>query len=124
MFGTGAAIAAAVASFLLYDALFVVPRFTLAVDDPEEWLDLLLLLFVGIVIGRLAALQTERAQDATRRAGESRALFRISRTLATATSIRAEMERLKARSPETLTMEALTLEEIFIATLQPEGVIA
>jgi ABC-2 type transport system ATP-binding protein len=34
------------------------------------------------------------------------------------------LERLKARSPETLTMEALTLEEIFIATLQPEGVIA
>jgi ABC-2 type transport system ATP-binding protein len=34
------------------------------------------------------------------------------------------LERLKARSPETLSMEALTLEEIFIATLQPEGVVA
>ena len=32
------------------------------------------------------------------------------------------MARLKARSPETLTSEALTLEEIFIATLQPAGV--
>jgi ABC-2 type transport system ATP-binding protein len=32
--------------------------------------------------------------------------------------------RLKARSPEALTMEALTLEEIFVATLQPEGVVA
>jgi ABC-2 type transport system ATP-binding protein len=32
--------------------------------------------------------------------------------------------RLKARSPETLTMESLTLEEIFVATLQPEGVVA
>jgi K+-sensing histidine kinase KdpD len=42
---------------------------------------------VGIVIGRLAALQAERANDATRRAGESRALFRISRTLTTATSV-------------------------------------
>ena len=29
------------------------------------------------------------------------------------------LERLKARSPETLTTEALTLEEIFVATLQP-----
>ncbi|HEX7195499.1 MAG TPA: DUF4118 domain-containing protein [Candidatus Limnocylindria bacterium] len=85
--GTGAAVASAVASFLLYDALFVEPRFTLAVDDPEEWLNLLLLLFVGIVIGRLAALQAERANEATRRAGESRALFRISRTLATAPSV-------------------------------------
>ena len=34
------------------------------------------------------------------------------------------LERLKARSPETLTTEALTLEEIFVATLQPEGVVA
>jgi len=34
------------------------------------------------------------------------------------------LERLKARSPETLTMEALTLEEIFVATLQPAGVVA
>jgi two-component system sensor histidine kinase KdpD len=87
VFGTGAAIAAAVASFLLYDALFVEPRFTFAVDDPEEWLNLLLLLFVGVVIGRLAALQAERANDATRRAGESRALFRISRTFTTTTSV-------------------------------------
>ncbi len=87
VFGTGASVVAALASFLLYDALFVEPRFTLAVDDPEEWLNLLLLLFVGIVIGRLAALQAERADDATRRAAESRALFRISRTLATATSV-------------------------------------
>lgn len=85
--GTFAAIAAALASFLLYDALFVEPRLTLHVNDPAEWLNLLLLLFVGIVIGRLAALQAERADDATRRAGESRALFRISRTLATATDV-------------------------------------
>jgi ABC-type multidrug transport system ATPase subunit len=34
------------------------------------------------------------------------------------------MARLRARSPETLTTEALTLEEIFVATLQPGQVIA
>ena len=32
------------------------------------------------------------------------------------------MERLRVRSPETLTTEALTLEEIFVTTLQPVGV--
>jgi len=32
------------------------------------------------------------------------------------------MARLQARSPETLTAESLTLEEIFVATLQPGGV--
>src|SRR5207247_1601697 len=31
------------------------------------------------------------------------------------------MARLRARSPETLTTEALTLEEIFVATLHPAG---
>jgi ABC-2 type transport system ATP-binding protein len=34
------------------------------------------------------------------------------------------MARLKARSPEALTAEALTLEEIFVTTLQPGGVVA
>ena len=33
------------------------------------------------------------------------------------------MERLKARSPEMLTTEALSLEEIFVTTLQPAGVV-
>jgi hypothetical protein len=31
---------------------------------------------------------------------------------------------LRARSPETLSVEALTLEEIFVSTLQPLGVVA
>ncbi len=34
------------------------------------------------------------------------------------------LSRLRARSPETLTTEALTLEEIVVATLQPQGVVA
>jgi ABC-2 type transport system ATP-binding protein len=34
------------------------------------------------------------------------------------------LDRLRARSPETLTLEALSLEEIFVATLQPQGVVA
>ena len=32
----------------------------------------------------------------------------------------AVMDRLRARSPETITAEALTLEDIFVSTLQPE----
>jgi ABC-2 type transport system ATP-binding protein len=34
------------------------------------------------------------------------------------------MDRLRARSPETLTAESLTLEEIFVSTLQPHGAVA
>jgi len=36
----------------------------------------------------------------------------------------AVMERLAAQSPEALSSEALTLEEIFVSTLQPETVVA
>jgi two-component system, OmpR family, sensor histidine kinase KdpD len=86
-FGTWPAIVTAVGAFLVYDLLFVEPRFTLTVDDPREWLDLVLFLFVGIAIGRLSALQGERAAEAARRARESQALFRISRTLATAATV-------------------------------------
>jgi len=36
----------------------------------------------------------------------------------------AVLDRLKAASPDTLTTEALSLEEIFVTTLQPQGVVA
>ena len=36
----------------------------------------------------------------------------------------AMLDRLRARSPEDVRTEALTLEEIFVATLQPEGAVA
>ena len=84
--GTWAAIAAATAAFLLYDYLFVQPVFTFTVANPGEWLNLVLLLFVGIVVGQLAALQRARADDARTREREARALFEVSRALATRTS--------------------------------------
>ena len=34
------------------------------------------------------------------------------------------IDRLRARSPEAISTEALTLEEIFVATLQPQGAVA
>jgi two-component system, OmpR family, sensor histidine kinase KdpD len=84
--GTAAAVLASVGAFLLYDFLFTRPIHSLLVADPEEWLTLLLLLFVGVVVGRLAAGQRERADAAARREREAIATFRISHTLALATS--------------------------------------
>ncbi len=85
--GTIPAIAASIAAFLLYDYLFVQPVYTLTISDPAEWLNLLLLLVVAIVIGRLVSLQAERTREATERALEAQALFRISRSLATSRSL-------------------------------------
>lgn len=86
-YGLWAALATAIAAFLVYDVAFTEPRFSFTVADPREWLDLLLFLFVAIVVGRLAALGQERAGEAARRAAESSSLFAISRLLATAPDI-------------------------------------
>ncbi len=70
--GTAGAIAAAVASFLLYNFLFTEPRYTLAMNEPGVWLSVVLLLFVGVVVGQLVALQRARAETARRRASARR----------------------------------------------------
>src|SRR3954454_5372598 len=85
--GTIGAIATAVESFVLYNYLFTEPRFTLSMHEPGVWLSVVLLLFVGVVVGELAARQRDRAELAMRREREARALFSVSRSLATRESI-------------------------------------
>lgn len=94
--GTPGAIAAAAASFLLDDFLFVPPLYTFSVGDPGAWLNLVVLLFVGVVVGQLVALQRSRADLAHAREREAIALFRVSRELATRTSIPAVLPRVAA----------------------------
>jgi two-component system sensor histidine kinase KdpD len=87
--GTLGAVVAAIASVLVYDFLFTDPKHTLAVADAGEWLNLLVLLFVAITVGQLAALQRRRAQAAVAREREARTLFQVSRALATRASTAA-----------------------------------
>ncbi|MGZ8475167.1 MAG: sensor histidine kinase [Candidatus Limnocylindria bacterium] len=82
--GTLPALATAGIAFVLHNLLFVEPRFTLTVSRPEEWVTLFLLLVVGAVIGQLAGSQRDRERLALRREREARALFAITRELATA----------------------------------------
>ena len=125
--GPTAAVGAAVVSFLLYDVLFISPRLTLTVLDPAEWLNLLLFLFVGVTIGRLTATQTARAADATRRLRESQALFRISRTLATASTIEAALPPILAQLLAETAMARIWLtrlsggREVVVADTLPPG---
>lgn len=81
--GTVPAVATAIAAAFLYDFFFVDPVFTLTIADPSEWLNLVLFLAVGVAIGRLSALQAQRAAEAAERAREAQALFQVSRSLAT-----------------------------------------
>ena len=81
-YGTVPAMLTSVAAFLLYDFLFVEPLYTLTINSPDEWLNLLLLLAVAAVIGRLAALQAARAREAADRAREAEALHDMTGVLA------------------------------------------
>jgi two-component system sensor histidine kinase KdpD len=81
--GTWPALATAIGSFVVYDVLFVEPRFSLVIEDPVELLNLVLVLIVALAVGRLAALGRERATEADRRATEATASFAISRLIAT-----------------------------------------
>src|SRR3954462_8665685 len=77
LLGTWPAVASALAAFLVYDALFTEPRFTLVVENAVEWPDLVVFLVVAVIVGRLSALGTDRATEASRGAAESSALFAI-----------------------------------------------
>jgi len=90
-FGIPAAVGTAIGSFLLYDFVFVQPTGALVVADPEEWLNLLLLLALGVVVGQLAGLQRSRAETAILRERQALAQYRVGRELATATTAGAAM---------------------------------
>jgi two-component system sensor histidine kinase KdpD len=83
--GAGAtpAIAAAIGAFFTYNFLFIEPRYTLTVANPEQLLNLLLFLIIGTLIGRLAGSQRDRAREAVRREKEAAALSFVSRSLNT-----------------------------------------
>jgi two-component system sensor histidine kinase KdpD len=125
-YGTVPAAITSVASFLLYDFLFVDPVYTLTINSPDEWVNLLLLLAVAVVIGRLAALQTERAREAANRAREAEALHAITGVLA-ATSTVAEaaptvvsrLEQITAMDRVWVGLGALPSEERILADTAP-----
>jgi two-component system sensor histidine kinase KdpD len=94
--GTMGAIATSVAAFLLYNYFFTEPRHTFAMSDSGVWLSVVVLLFVGIVVGQLAASMRSRAETGRAREREARALFRLSRALATRSSTGAALPEIAA----------------------------
>ena len=125
-YGTVPAILTSIAAFLLYDFLFVEPLYTLTINSPDEWLNLSLLLAVSAVIGRLAALQADRAREAADRAREAEGLHAITGVLA-ATSTVAEaapvvvsrLERITAMDRVWVSLGATPAEERILADTAP-----
>jgi two-component system sensor histidine kinase KdpD len=79
LFGSGPAVVASVAAFLVFNYFFVEPVHTFAVANPAEWVALLLFLATAIITGQLAASQIRRADDANRRERETAVLYDVAR---------------------------------------------
>jgi K+-sensing histidine kinase KdpD len=80
--GTGPAIAAALAGGAAADFFFFTPFYSLRIDDPQEVVDLLLFLFVALVSGHLASRLRSEKEALTQRETELQYLYEFSRRLA------------------------------------------
>jgi two-component system sensor histidine kinase KdpD len=116
--GTLGAVITSVAAFLLYNYFFTEPRYTLHMQDPGVWLSVVLLLFVGIVVGQLTASLRARAETARLREREARALFRVSRALATRRSTEAALAEIATILVAETRMNSVSIER---GDVTPEG---
>jgi K+-sensing histidine kinase KdpD len=80
--GAVPAIAASIGGFLASDYFFYTPYYSLAMDDPQEVVDLLLFLFVALVTSNLATRLKLEADALRRSKKETRDLYDFSRRLA------------------------------------------
>ncbi len=78
-FGSGPAVLASIAAFLVFDWFFIEPQHTFTINNPAEWLALLLFLLTALITGQLAAAQRSRARQAEQREREAVVLYDVVR---------------------------------------------
>jgi two-component system sensor histidine kinase KdpD len=86
-FGVASATAASIFSFLALDFLFIEPRYDISINEPREFLSLLVFLSIAMVTGMLAGRARARSEAMRTRAEAAQTLFDLSRKLASATSL-------------------------------------
>jgi two-component system sensor histidine kinase KdpD len=79
--GRWPALLAAILAVLAYNFFFVEPIHTFTIFDPQEWIELLVFLFVAAVTSNLAARARAGREEARRRADEATLLYAVSRAL-------------------------------------------
>jgi two-component system sensor histidine kinase KdpD len=82
------AFAISVAGVVLFNYYFLPPVGTLTLDDPENWVALLVFLAVSVVASRLSLTARKRAEEATARRDEMGRLFDLSRDVLLTTDSR------------------------------------
>ena len=107
--GSSPAILASVLAFLAFDWFFVPPVGRFTVDDPAEWLSLILFLVVGISTGSLAAGLRRRAEEARRLARETTTLYELSTAILGDASLERILEVIVERMATTLELAGAAL---------------
>ncbi len=109
LLGRGPAILASVAAFLASNFFLVEPRFTLRVDNPDEWIALILFLLAAIITGQVAASQRSRTQEAEEHARQARLLYDLAVLMAEPNLARA-LEPVAERVQHELGVAAVRIE--------------
>jgi two-component system sensor histidine kinase KdpD len=91
-YGRGPAVLAAVVNVLVFDVLFVPPRFSFEIHDWQYLFTLAVMLIVGLAVGQLTARLRYQAQIATAREERARYLYEMSRELSGALAVEQVIE--------------------------------
>lgn len=105
------AVAAVLSSLLLYDLIFVEPRWSLKPTDPQNWLALVVMLGVGLVISRLAARSREQAAAAMAREQRAHAMKEFALALAHARSRQTIEQELQCALRQSAGLQAVVTPE-------------
>lgn len=107
--GRGPAVLTAILGVLVFDFFFIPPYLTLAVEHTEYLLTFLGLLLVGLIISDLTARVREQIEVARQRERETGTLYALSRDLAVAAGLEAEIAAVTAHAGDTFGRDVVVL---------------
>ena len=111
--GQGSGVVAAVYSVLLFDVLFVPPRFSLDVANPEHLVTFAVMLITAVVSAQMAARLKRNAEEAQAREARTNSLYQVARELAGTQSVQGA-----AQITETFLLDQAGLKAYVIVTDQ------
>ncbi|WP_428149821.1 DUF4118 domain-containing protein [Brevundimonas sp.] len=124
LYGLRPALTAATAAFLIYNFLFLQPRYSFAIGSPTDVLTLVVFWGVALLTGILAGRVREQAGRTQRRAAAVSALLGASEALAGAEDREATAKVLAEQAAEAASAKAVVLlphgEDLVIAAGAPE----
>ena len=107
--GRVGAIVAAVVSVLLFDVLFVPPRFSLTVDNSQYLVTFAVMLITGLISGQMSAGLKDKERQALQREIRTRALYETASKLAGAIAVSQVKEICETFFQEELAVSAAIL---------------